>query len=551
MSDTKTDNKESDQHVENAYPEKDDGSYSPAVASARAGVEAEHQMTLREGIRLYPKAIGWSLLLSTAIIMEGYDTTLLGNFYAFPEFKKKFGDLQPDGTYLITASWQAGLSNASSVGSIFGLMLNGWLSEKVGYRKTILMALVLMIGLLFIPFFAQNTTTLLVGQLLQGVPWGIFQTLTTAYASEIVPVALRAYLTTYVNLCWVIGQFIAAGVLKGMLQRQDEWGYRIPFALQWMWPVPILIGCWFAPESPWWLVRHGRIAEARQTLVRLTSPGNTDFDPDATIAMIVHTNELEKTLNEGTSYLDLFKGIDRRRTEIAAGVWAIQNLCGSAFMGYSTYFLTQAGMATENAFTISLCQYAIGAIGTISSWFLMTRIGRRSLYLYGLVVMVGILLVIGCLGLAPSSKITEVSWGVGGMLLFYVFVYDISVGPVCYCLVAEISSTRLRAKTVVFARACYNIIAIINGVITPYMLNPEAWNWGAKTGFFWFGICLCCVAWTFFRLPEPKGRTFGELDVLFEQRISARKFASTKVDQFTDGGEASEHANAAVHVERI
>jgi MFS transporter, SP family, general alpha glucoside:H+ symporter len=50
-----------------------------------------------QGIRLYPKAIGWSLLLSTAIIMEGYDTTLLGSFYAFPEFNKKFGDLQPDG----------------------------------------------------------------------------------------------------------------------------------------------------------------------------------------------------------------------------------------------------------------------------------------------------------------------------------------------------------------------------------------------------------------------------------------------------------------------
>ena len=134
----------------------------------------------------------------------------------------------------------------------------------------------------------QNAPTLLVGQLLQGVPWGIFQTLTTAYASEIVPVALRAYLTTYVNLCWVIGQFIAAGVLKGMLQRQDEWGYRNPFALQWMWPFPILIGCWFAPESPWWLVRHGRIAEARQTLVRLTSPANTNFDPDATIAVTVY-----------------------------------------------------------------------------------------------------------------------------------------------------------------------------------------------------------------------------------------------------------------------
>lgn len=53
--------------------------------------------------------------------------------------------------------------------------------------------------------------------------------MTTAYASEVCPVALRAYLTTYVNLCWVFGQLIATGVLTSFLKRTDEWAYRIPF----------------------------------------------------------------------------------------------------------------------------------------------------------------------------------------------------------------------------------------------------------------------------------------------------------------------------------
>jgi MFS transporter, SP family, general alpha glucoside:H+ symporter len=61
-------------------------------------------------------------------------------------------------------------------------------------------SLVLMIVFIFIPFFAQNIQTLLAGGILQGIPWGVFQTLTTTYAAEICPVALRAYLTTYVNL---------------------------------------------------------------------------------------------------------------------------------------------------------------------------------------------------------------------------------------------------------------------------------------------------------------------------------------------------------------
>ena len=73
------------------------------------------------------------------------------------------------------------------------------------------------------------------------------QLVAISYASEICPVALRAYLTTYVNLCWVIGQFLASAVLKGVSTREDEWAYRIPYALQWMWPIPLIIGITFAP----------------------------------------------------------------------------------------------------------------------------------------------------------------------------------------------------------------------------------------------------------------------------------------------------------------
>lgn len=201
-------------------------------------------------------------------------------------------------------------------------------------------------------------------------------------------------------------------------------GYRIPYAIQWFWPVPILIGTIFAPESPWWLVRHGREEEARAVVTRLTSPRNTSFDASKAVALMVHTNALEKSISAGTSYVDCFRGIDRRRTEIACAAWMIQNLCGSAFMGYSTFFLTQAGFSTERAFDLSLGQYALGAVGTIGSWFLMPHIGRRSLYIGGLTIMTALLLTIGFLGLAPNN--TGALWAVGAMLLFYTFIYDIT-----------------------------------------------------------------------------------------------------------------------------
>jgi MFS transporter, SP family, general alpha glucoside:H+ symporter len=65
-------------------------------------------------------------------------------------------------------------------------------------------------------------------------PWGVFQTLCITYASEVCPVAMRGYLTTYVNFCWGLGQEIGIGVIMSMLDRDDEWSYRIPYALQWM-----------------------------------------------------------------------------------------------------------------------------------------------------------------------------------------------------------------------------------------------------------------------------------------------------------------------------
>ncbi|KJK82539.1 hypothetical protein H634G_02145 [Metarhizium anisopliae BRIP 53293] len=483
------------------------------VHEAAAAAETEHSMGLLKSLQLYRKACLWSIFLSTS-----------------------------------------GLSNGTLVGQVLGLFVNGIIADRFGYRKTLIGALVGCIAFIFIVFFAESLTQLLIGQMLIGVPWGVFQTLTTTYASEVCPTHLRAYLTTYVNLCWVMGQFIASGVLRAMVSRDDKWGYKIPFALQWMWPIPLIIGIYLAPESPWWLVRRNRIDDAKRSLARLTAR-NTDFAfrPDETISMMVHTNEMEKELTAGISYADLFRGkVNRRRTEIVCVTWMIQTLCGATFMGYSTYFYQQAGMDVENSFSMSLGQYALGAVGTICSWFLMGRWGRRTLYLGGQIIMCILLLAIGCTAFAGKEN-AAAQWAIGSMLLVYTFTYDATVGPVCYSLVAELTSTRLRTKSVVLARNCYNIVGIVTNIMTPRMLNPTAWNWGAKAGFFWTGTCLACAIWTYWRLPEPKGRTYAELDVLFENGISAREFSSTSIDSFDAQGDrvSEKEKMSEVRVERV
>lgn len=71
---------------------------------AKAATEKERNMTLLQGIKLYPKAVAWSLLISTCIVMEGYDISLISNFYAFRQFNRKYGVLGDDGKYQVPAS---------------------------------------------------------------------------------------------------------------------------------------------------------------------------------------------------------------------------------------------------------------------------------------------------------------------------------------------------------------------------------------------------------------------------------------------------------------
>lgn len=149
--------------------------FGEVTENAQAATDFEHQMTVRQALRLYPKAIAFSVVLSLAIIMEGYDTALLGSFYGYPVFQERFGVRLGDGSYQVTAPWQSGLQNGAQVGEILGLMIAGILAERFGYKKTMLGALFMITGAIFLLFFAQNIAMLMAGEILCGIPWGAFQ----------------------------------------------------------------------------------------------------------------------------------------------------------------------------------------------------------------------------------------------------------------------------------------------------------------------------------------------------------------------------------------
>ncbi|OAL25536.1 hypothetical protein AYO22_04855 [Fonsecaea multimorphosa] len=500
-------------------------SHSDLVADTEEAIKEDHELGFFRSVQLYPKAIAWSMAICAASIMDGYDLHVVGLLFAVPAFRTAYGDPQPDGSRQISAPWQSGLNNGSNIGQLAGLFLAGLLSERLGFRKTLMIALVLTPFLILIQFFAPSLVVLEIGQILLGIPMGLFQTTTIVYAAEVAPTSVRPMLTSWASQMWVLGQILAAVVGRSVLGVRGSWAYRIPFAVQWFWPIPVFIAVFFAPESPWWLVRQRRLEDAKKSLRRLTSDKAGVVNIDKTVALMLVTTEHERELNASRSYAACFKGTDFRRTSIVVALYCMQIAAGSTLRAYATYFFEQAGLASDWSFNLSIITYVLSFVGTV--WFLMPHVGRRTLFIWGMATLNVIYFIIG--GLAIPAHQSSLSWGIASLLVINGFVAYVCIEPIVFALGSEVPSMLLRSKSVAVGRLIYAVFNIAANVLTTYQINPSAWNWGAKTGFFWGGFGLLALVYSYLALPETKDKTFAELDYLFEHKVPARKFAKTQV----------------------
>lgn len=490
-----------------------------ATQEAQGAFLAEREAQFWPSLRQHRRAVLWSVVISTSVIMEGYDLSLMPSFFGYPRFVANYGTYFPDlDRHELTGAWQAGLVNGANVGIIIGGFINGWAANRFGYKRTMAVAMVMMASFLFVTFFSPSAPVLLVGQVLCGIPWGIFATTGPAYASEVMPLALRGHLTVFVNLCWAVGQLLAEGVLRGLLNNDSDWSYRIPWALQWIWPPILIVGCLFSPESPWWLVKQGRLEEAERNLHRLSD--RTDLETKAVLAQMVHTMELERAETESSSYLQCFRGTDWRRTEVCCCTFATQMLAGAQFAYGPSYFFIQAGMTVDDAYSVSIGSKALAFVGTITSWILISYIGRRTIFVTGISTLTTILLIIGIL--SAASKTTASTWTQASLCLIWQLVYSLTIGPVAYAIISETSALRLRAQTVVLSRNTYNITAVWCAVLEPYLMNPTELNLQGRTAFVWAGTAAVMSVWAFLRLPECKVSSPSELTRWTRANLSTR-----------------------------
>ncbi|KAH7355320.1 hypothetical protein BKA65DRAFT_524896 [Rhexocercosporidium sp. MPI-PUGE-AT-0058] len=436
------------------------------IANAAVGSDLEHELAPWAAIKTYPMTVFWCLMVSMCVVMEEYDLILIGNFYAYPAFAKKYGKYVPEtGNYQLTAPWQVALGNASGIGASFGVLANGYLVDIFGKKKLLLYTLLVL---------------------------SCFITITNTKSG-----------------CFIMGQLIAAGVLSSLSTRDDQWAYRIPFALQWDWPV-----------------------EAEKSLRRLVKK-SANIDPKKTLAYIIHTNDLELEIQARASYLDCFKGAELRRTEIACMAFAGQVFAGLLFAYNSTYFFQQIFLDTKATYRMNVGGTGMALAATLIAWFaVMPYVGRRTNYLWGMGAIRTILFPIGFLNIkAGDGKIIITQ---AALTLIWTFIFQLSAGQLGWALPAEVGSTRLRQKTICLARDAYYIINFVAQTLEPYFPNPREWNLKGYTGFVWGGTALLTFIWAYIRLPESKDRTFGEIDILFANKVPAINFAKYNTDLYNE-----------------
>jgi hypothetical protein len=111
---------------------------------------------------------------------------------------------------------------------------------------------------------------------------------------------------------------------------------------------------------------------------------------------------------------------------------------------------------------------AIGFVGTCFSWVLLIHFGRRRIYNVGLAMLAVLQFIIAFLDCAPNIENRKsIIWAESVLMLIWNFVYDLSIGPVCFVLLCEVSATRVRSKTIALATAAQATAGIVMTVAIP------------------------------------------------------------------------------------
>jgi len=460
----------------------------------------------------------------------GLDISSMSGVLNNPYYIRTFGKPNPNAQGAIVAAMPAG--------SLIGALAVTQLADRLGRKRTIILAGLIWVLGSILQCAAVNRGMLVVGRVVSGLSVGVSSAIVPIYQSEITAPAIRGRMVSLQQWSITWGILIQYFIQFGCSYINGVASFRVPWGLQMIPAIILSTGMLMFPESPRWLVDHDREPEALEILADLHGGGDQNNE-----LVVLEFEEIKQQVyferTEGAkSYADLFRPGIFRRVTLGCSLQMWSQLTGmNVMMYYIVYVFQGAGLTGRRSNLIAdSVQYVLNVAATVPAIIYIDKWGRRPMLLIGTVMMGFWLFLVGGLqgrfgqwGEIDGSRI----WVISGhqsatnaiIVCSYLFVcsFAITMGPVSWTYPAEIFPMRVRAKAVSLATASNWIFNFALAWAVPPGLANIAW----KTYFIFGTFNFACFIHVFFMYPETKGRTLEEIETVFEQ---GHTFSAWKID---------------------
>ena len=434
-------------------------------------------------------ALGIAILAALGGFLFGYDTGIVGG--ALPLITHKLH---------LSAGGESWVTGSLLLGAVTGALISGYLADRIGRKWTLFVAGVIYTGAAIASGLTSALLPLGIARGVLGLAVGTASFVAPMYIGEHSPKELRGGMTALNQVAITFGIFVAYFVADALKSYTSGWNWM--FALGAVPGLVLAIAMLVVPETPRWLVEHGKEDKARKLLSRHRS----EQDADEEIKEIKEVSE-----EQGRITLSSLIG-DRVRPLLAIGVAMaiMQQLIGiNTVIYYGSTILGFAGLSVSSSIAQAVFIGLVNLIFAIVAVFLLDRVGRRPMLLIGTSGSVIGLIVLGWYFDMGTKFQHSNPWIALAAMMFYIAMFEISLGPVFWVMIAEIFPLRARAKAMA---VCTMFNWLFNFFVSFWFLNLVKAIGQAET--FWlyalFGIgAVVFFAW---RVPETKNRSLEQIE---------------------------------------
>ncbi|KAH8077366.1 hexose transport-related protein [Filobasidium floriforme] len=478
-------------------------------------------------------------LLKFVTYRPGFDQGILSVVYVMPRFLDQFPEVND--SVSTAASFNKGLMTGMlEMGAFLGALMAGFVADKYSRKASILFGLIWFVLGSTVQTASFNYATLVAGRTLGGVGIGILSSTAPMYiseASEVAPPNVRGALLAMEQFTIVLGIIVMFYITYATRHIASDWCYRLPFLLQ-MVPSIFLGGSlYFLPYSPRWLASKGREEECLDALCKLRQLPSSDPRIQAEWILIrgeaIHNREAllirhpnmrgegfkMELQREIASWVDMFRPEVIRRTHIGIGLMFFQQFVGiNALIYYSPSLFETLGLDYELRLTLSGVMNVVQIAGVIPAIFLLDKLGRKFWLYFGSFGMMSSHFIVAAMVARYSANWADhpaQAWVGVAFILFYIWCFGT---PVPWSMPAEVHASSYRAKGVALATCSNWINNFIIGLVTPPMIR----NIGYGTFLFFGSFSFLSAVWTYFFIPETKGKTLEQMDAAFKTDQSAK-----------------------------